>query len=168
MIALRQRCRKNAGHTLVELLVVTTLMGLLTMLVAQVWKPLSKGTRDLRARASISTELRLATEFLRRDLGGAALVQSDESKTGVLQIEREYAVANLLRPLAPGQVDPGIRYLLNDDRLVRRDQLTGEEFVVSSGLTEFLVEATAAGDTEIILQAGAKPNQHQLTLVWIR
>jgi prepilin-type N-terminal cleavage/methylation domain-containing protein len=168
MIVHRRRDRSQAGHTLIELLVVTTLMGLLTMLVAQVWKPLSKSTRDLRERASVSTELRLATEFLRRDLGGAGKVGAEDLKPDVLQIEREYEVANVLQPLAPGQADPGVQYQLKQDRLVRLDQLTGQEFVVGQGLTEFLVEANADGDTQIVLSAGRAPHQRKLTLVWVR
>ncbi|MBC8405386.1 MAG: prepilin-type N-terminal cleavage/methylation domain-containing protein [Planctomycetes bacterium] len=67
-----QNRKTEHGHTLVELMVVTTLMTMLTFMIAQVWRPIAVSTTTLRERAVASTEVGLAADFCARILAAQA------------------------------------------------------------------------------------------------
>jgi type II secretory pathway component PulJ len=156
--------RRQRGHTLIELMVVTTLMTLLTFMVAQVWRPLTHSTATLRDRAIASTEISLAAEFLRKDFGGAVYAESLSEQT--LNIRREFEVANRLKSLASGDLDPGVEYRFADSGLMRRDFHLNEEVQVAHGITSFVVRRTPNGDLNIELISDAGRDEHKMTLVW--
>ncbi len=159
-----QNRKTEYGHTLVELMVVTTLMTMLTFMIAQVWRPIAVSTTTLRERAVASTEVGLAAEFLRKDFGGASTAK-DVTETRLL-IKREFEVADRMKSMATGDEDPGVEYYLEDAGLMRRDLLLNQEVQVAHGLTTFEVGRAPDGDLKIQLGSGEGKNAHQLTLIW--
>lgn len=155
---------RRSGHTLIELMIVTTLMTLLTFLVAQVWRPLTSSTAMLRDRAIASTEISLAAEFLRKDFGGALSAQDISEQT--LMIQREFDVADRLKSMASGDVDPGVEYRFHDGGLMRRDFHLNEEVQVAHGITTFAVKRKPNGDLTIELGSDAGKEEHKMTLIW--
>ncbi len=153
----------RAGHTLVEMIVVTTLLALVTMLAAKAWAPLGKGTFGMRDRVVASTELRVAMEFLRRDLGAAKKVVW--TSDGTLLIERETAAATLAG-YPPPRKDPGIHYRLKDDLLLRRETISVGEIVVARSLSDFDLSRHKKGGLLIRLAAGKGEDAKDLSLVY--
>lgn len=152
------------GHTLVELMVVTVLMTMLTFMVAQVWRPIAASTSSLRDRAVASTEVGLAVEFLRKDFGGASTAK-DITETRLF-IKREFEVADRMKSLATGDEDPGVEYHLEEGGLMRHDFLLNEKVQIAHDLTTFEVRRAPSGDLNIKLGSGEGKNAHQLTLIW--
>jgi type II secretory pathway pseudopilin PulG len=157
--------RANAGHTLVELVVVTTLMALLTALIAQAWKPIGHSTANLREEAVGLTELRLSLAYLRGDLGAAKRLS--EPVRDVLHIEREpYALSRY--GMGEPSADLGVNYSYSEGTLLREDRYTGESFAVARGLSGFTVETQANGGARIVLSVKAGAEEKKLEVVWTR
>lgn len=163
---LKRPVRTDSGHTLIELLVVTTLMALVTALIAQVWRPLSQSTYQMRAQAVGLAEQRLAMEFLRQDLGIATRAQAESSSK--LLIQREGPALNRTKQLRSGESDPGVRYSFVDGILIRDDVHTGESFAVAYELDNFLTETDSLGRTHIRLLSQTEVAPHSLELIWSR
>jgi len=155
----------TAGHTLVELVVVTTLMALLTVLIAQAWKPIGHATANLREEAVGLTELRLGLAYLREDLGAAKRLS--ETDRDVLHIEREpHALSRY--GLGEPRTDLGVNYSYAEGTLLREDRYTGESFAVARGLSGFKVEPRANGGARIVLSTKAGTEEKSLEVVWTR
>lgn len=164
-IAARAPHAQQAGHTLVELVVVTTLMALLTVLIAQAWRPLGHSTANLREEAIGLTELRLGLAYLRQDLGAAKRL--NETDRDVLLVEREpHTLARY--GLGEPRTDLGVRYELQEDTLIREDRYTGEKFAVARGLSGFRVQPQGNGGARIVLSAKAGSEEKSLEVVWAR
>lgn len=160
--------RRNlrSGHTLVEMTVVVTLLSAVMSLVVRAQRPYSEMVMELQDRATTSSELHLAVDFLATDLGAAADMVREGDST--LRIVREGLFAQR-RGVADGAIDPGVRYSFRDGRIVRTDLVDQEEFVVASGLTGFEVSRPRGNETRITTRDGiADADQHSVTLVWRR
>jgi len=129
-------------------------------------RPYSEMVMELQDRATTSSELHLAVDFLATDLGAAAdLVREGDS---TFRIVREGLFAQR-HGVAVGAIDPGVRYSFRDGRIVRTDLVDLEEFVVATGLTGFEVSRPRGGRTRITTRDGiADADQHSVTLVWRR
>lgn len=160
----RPKQSRRSGHTLIELMVVTTLMTLLTFLVAQIWRPLTFNTSKLRDRAVASTEIALAADFLRKDFGGA--LSAKEISEQALSITREFDVADRLKSMASGDVDPGIEYRFADGGLMRRDLHLKEEVQVAHGISDFVVRRRPNGELHIEMTGESGNDQCTMTLIW--
>lgn len=157
--------RASSGHTLVELVVVTVLMALLTVLIAQAWRPIGQSTAALRAEAAGMTELRLALAFLRQDFG--ATEHASAVPGGGLELRRELAA---LERFGRGTLarDPGVLYRLEDDQLLRIDRLNNERFSVAREIRGLRVENMPGGGVRVQLQAGRDPEVREIEVVWTR
>lgn len=160
-----QRKANESGHTLVELVVVTTIMALLTVLITQAWRPIAHHTANLRAEATGLTELRVGLAFLRQDLGAARRV-SVVNRTG-LHIEREVDVLSLVGLGRPTK-DQGVDYALDGEVLMREDHYTGERFAVARGISGFDVESQAHGGARMLLQTKAGKQIKSIEVLWSR
>lgn len=157
--------RKQSGHTLVELLVVTTLMSLLTTLIAQAWRPIGKSTAELRATAVGLSEMRLALDFLRQDLGCAQRVMRAEGAE--VRIEREgTALARFGRGVP--ERDPGVTYALRAGQLLRTDLYTNETFAVARDIRHFQFKALSNGAASLELKVQDGDGERSLELIWSR
>jgi len=157
---------RESGHTLIELLVVTTLMSLVTSLIAQVWRPLSHSTYEMRAQTVGLAEQRLALEFLRQDLGIAKQVLIETPQQ--LLIHREAESLRRIKQLRSDESDPGVRYRFSAGVLMREDLHTGEQFAVTYELHGFEAKQDTLGRTHIELVSSISPEPQSLELVWSR
>jgi len=153
----------RAGHTLLELTIVVTMLSLLATMVARAQQPFSEMILELQDRSKTISELHLAVDYLARDFGGAA--QVDRQSETALLVRRENAVARKFGVLANG-VDRGIRYSYKDGTLTRVDLHTGTSFVVASGMTGFDVGRLRNQEMHIKIADGVEPERHEVTLVW--
>lgn len=154
----------RSGHTLVEMTVVVTLLAAVMSMVARAQRPFSEMILELQDRATTSSELHLAADYLATDCGGAERVE--RIKSDRIRIVREAARAKAAGWSGGGE-DPGILYRLVDGQLVREDKISGEEFVVATGLTGFQVAPQRRGELRLQLADGiAENDRHEVTLVW--
>lgn len=154
---------RQSGHTLVEMVVVGMLVAVLGISASRAWQPVGHSIDGLRDRAVAASELRLAVEYLRQDLGGAEKV-AQHGRDGI-QIRREAASA-FLAGVPQGSPDPGIRYRLDGDKLIREDLATKETFIVARALTGMKVRHHAGAEVRITLSAGPDSDRRDLTLAW--
>ncbi len=161
----RQARSARAGHTLVELVVVVTLLSIGGMLAVRGTIPFYGALDAMKSRADSAQELLLAREFLRADLSAA--VSAAPTKSGSLRIVREGAAARRLG-LAVGAADPGVTYWLANGQLLRADALLGESLVIADGMAGFTVTQPAAGETRIQVQGGRGKDVHSVTLVHVQ
>jgi type II secretory pathway component PulJ len=161
---MRARCSSaRSGHTLVELVVVVTLLSIGGTLAVRGTIPFYGALDAMKSRADSAQELMLAREFLRADLSAA--VSAVATKSGSLLIVRENAAARR-SGLQAGEIDPGVSYLLQGDKLLRVDALLGESIVVADGMAGFTVTQVSASETRIQVQDGRGQDRHSITLVW--
>lgn len=152
-----------AGYTLVDVLVTTIIVGVFATVVTGASRFVSVATASLRDRARNTMELRMAAEYLRQDLGGAAILTTMED--GRFKIVREEAVARLLGAWTNG-ADPGLVYELRDGRLVRTDLGSGAETVAAVAMTGCSATDTATDEVTISVTAGTGSEARTVTFVW--
>lgn len=119
---MKRTTKARSGHTLVEMTVVVTLLAAVMSMVARAQRPFSEMILELQDRATTSSELHLAADYLATDLGGAERVE--RIKADRIRIIREAARAKT-QGLDDGREDPGILYRLVDGQLVREDKIDG-------------------------------------------
>lgn len=152
----------RSGHTLVEMVVVGTILALVATFSARAWGPIGGSIVGLRDRAVGAAELRVAVAWLLSDLGAADRVEKHDD---VLRIRREAAAVRTLVG-AGGDEDRGLEYSVRDGLLRRKDRLTGEEFVVARAVREFQLRPSGAHDLRISLTAGQEEDLRTITLLW--
>jgi type II secretory pathway component PulJ len=146
------------GFSLVEFVVASGLLVLLSALLAQTWSGLVRPTTDLAIRGRLCQEARLATAALARDLGGS--LANPEGRSGPRTL---YPFVGRLQPgnsqlwlcfdggsppngLADwGAPDTVIIYALQGDQLVRTDQTAGTTVTVARYLSGFSVQDPGSG-----------------------
>ncbi|MBC8328562.1 MAG: type II secretion system protein [Planctomycetes bacterium] len=164
-MSLHRPRRRRSGHTLVEMVIVGMIVALVATFATRAWNPIGDSIVGLRERATASSELRLAVEYLREDFGGAAEVAEETGEK--LLIRREAAVA-FVAGVPSGTADPGIRYWLDEDRLVRRDLWSRDEFVVARKVGSFQITRFHGIEYRVALTAGADSDQRTITLAWVQ
>jgi prepilin-type N-terminal cleavage/methylation domain-containing protein len=159
--------RRGRGFTLVEVLVAAVLVGVFATISAGAARFVGTSTAAMRERARATTELRMATEYLRQDLGAAESVEIAEGDA--LRITRRPACARLagsLVHLPSGDADAGVRYALRDARLVRTEIASGTEVVVAMAMTAFTLSERSDDEIGVYVAAGHGPERRAVTLVW--
>lgn len=159
----RPQTSTRSGHTLIELVVVVTLLSIGGTLAVRGMIPFYGALEAMKSRAESAQELMLAREFLRADLSAA--VSAVATKGGALQIVRESAAVQR-DGLKAGKNDPGVTYQVQNGKLVRADELLGESLVVANGIAGFTVTQVSASETRIQVQDGKGKDKHSITLVW--
>ncbi|MCE9635997.1 MAG: hypothetical protein K8T90_09845 [Planctomycetes bacterium] len=156
----RTRC---SGHTLADVLVASVLVGIFATISGGAARFMGVATSSLRDRARATGELRMATEYLRQDLGAAASLARTED--GALHIVREEAYARLFGGWTDG-ADAGVTYERRGQRLFRIDVASDTEVVAALDLHEFTVEERALDETAVLITAGTGSEARSLTLLW--
>lgn len=159
----RLRQRSAAGHTLLEMTIVVTIMSVLVSMVARAQRPFSEMILELQDRSITASELHLAVDYLSKDMGAAEKV--DRRSEDSLLIRREASAVRRLGVVAP-TVDRGIQYTYKDGYLLRKDLETGGSFVVATGMTGFDVGRLRNKEMRITLADGVGEEQHEVSLVW--
>ena len=149
------RLRRQAGFTLIEVMVVTAMMAFLSMLIAGIWAGLVRSTADTINQAKLVSAAQFALESFRRDLAGSlpedqngtrlqgmvvgSLVTSDDRLLLCFDGEPMNEIADWAAP------DTVIVYEVQAGQLMRTDQQSGTAFVVADNVSDFSVTQLASG-----------------------
>ena len=154
---------KAKGFTFVELLLVSILMTGVTVLIAQTWRYLAVDILDLRARARLSQELRIAAESISQDMG-AVVAATPVGGDSVLLCQDSGPTPNGLADWA----DPDIvvQYYLSGGKLIRANQSAGTEIVIAGDVSSFTVENLAGSLVRMILEVQRRGVTRQVTFLW--
>ncbi len=151
------------GHTLIELMVVATLLGVLGIVFGLAGRYMSGETVRRRLRARVASELRMAVEFLREDLARAAKVGPRDG--GGLLIYREAPVDGLENPKS-WVADEPLEYVNKGGRLYRLDPGSLQALVVARHVSTFKAEMPDGLQTRLHIGVGEDQQERSVTLIW--
>lgn len=157
--------RGEAGLTLLETVVSTTILLLFAAAAGLTWTHLERGSRLVSERAMVQEEAALALQRLveGRTLPGLRAARQVEVKAGGSDLEF------LVRTEGGSQ---SVRYRWEGGRLLCREGPSAEEKVVLAGVSDFTVEAAAlpgAGTVYYLrLSLASQPGVLYQTAVWPR
>ncbi len=153
----------RSGHTLVELMVVSTILALVATLATKAWKPLGQLMIGQRVRVVADAELRMAVSWIRQDVGAARKLKPREG--GGLRIEVDPAAIPLDRRGTAGGT-PVIEYRLDHDLLLRRDRMHAGEIVVARECSLFEVRRQPDFGTSLRISCGSGEDALSVELIW--
>ena len=149
------RFRRQTGFTLIEVMVVTSMMAFLSMLIAGIWTGLVRSATDIISQTQVVSAAQFALESFRRDLTGNLPENPNGTKFEGKMVGSLVTVdARLLLcydgdPLneiadwaAPDRV---MVYEVQGGQLIRTDQQSGVAFVVANNVSDFTVTQLASG-----------------------
>lgn len=157
--------RKRRGFTLLELLIAAGLSVGMVLITAQFWRYYSRQLEDLKARAHVAQELRIALGAIRRDMGpavGATPVGADQV---LLCIDGGPDPDGTAEWGAP---DTLVTYSLVNGKLVRTDQASGVEIVLVDHVSGFTVEDITASLLQMTVAIEKGGISRQMVLRWSR
>jgi type II secretory pathway pseudopilin PulG len=136
--------RTRSAYTLIEVLLVSSLMTMLAIIVAGVWSGMGGPIIDAISRARVAQEANMAAAALARDFGGN--LDLNEGSGGALSDGKLIGVAHpggtILRLCFDGGASPNgtpewtdpdtvISYQVDNGNLIRWNELSGATFVVA-------------------------------------
>ena len=161
----RRRTGRAAGFTLAELLLVSVLMMGVSVVTAQTWRYLAVDIIDLRTRARLSQELRIAVESVSQDMG---------SVVGATPVDGNSILLCQDSGTTPdGQADWGspdivVQYYVADRKLIRKDQSTATEIVIAGDVSSFTVENLTGTVVRMIIEVQRGDVTRKATFIWSR
>ena len=144
------------GFTLVELLVVSTLMLLLAMLTASMWTYFSAQATELGDRTRAAAELRMALSAVSDDMG--SVVWASPMGTSLV----------LCRLGPPGQEPLIVQYSVENGLLVRTEQVSGLAVPLAGHVGSISAENVTDSLMRVVLTVSCGKTQRQSTLYWSR
>ena len=148
---------RHSGFTLLELLVVAMLMVGLAMITARMWKYFRFQNANLTQRCTASSELSLAVESLRQDMGNVLWATPAEGDQ-----------LFICTPAANDQGQAVIQYYVADRLLMRYDQSTGASVPVAAGIHSFVAENATDTVLRLVIAVDCGADQRQATFMWSR
>ena len=160
----------RTGHngrafTLVELLVTSVLMTVLTLMTAQVWRYFSTEMTDLAGRARVAQELRFVMESICDDMGatvGAIVVEPDRVRLCKDAGLEPNGAADW------GPPDIMVEYYLVGTQLVRDNTSSGSQIVMADSVSQFAVQDDAGTVVQMYVEITRGDVSRQVTLMWSR
>jgi len=149
--------RQPAGFTLLELLVVSMLAMLTTMLVSQSWRSFHHQNANIVDRSRAAQELRFALDGLCMDMG--CVLSATPAEESRLVIQQNFG---------GGGEQPLIEYLLRNAQLVRRDVHADTSVVIADRVTVFRVENVTESAMKIVVTIECGSIARTATLFWSR
>ncbi|MCE5277736.1 MAG: type II secretion system protein [Planctomycetaceae bacterium] len=145
--------RASGGFTLLELMVVATLMTMVTAISAQFWRYFSVQLTDAADRTTAAQELQFAIESLRQDLGMVRHVTTP----GQTRM-RIYT--------GPAGDEDEIEYSLEAGRLIRTDVAAAASVPMAGGVSQFLVQHLTESSVRITLVVTRGGVTRRATMIW--
>ena len=149
--------RRPAGFTLLELLVVSMVAMLTTMLVSQSWRSFHHQNANIVDRSRAAQELRFALDGLCQDMG--CVLSATPAEESRLVIQQNFG---------GGGEQPLIEYLLRNAQLVRRDVNADTSVVIADRVTVFRVENVTESAMKIVVTIECGSVARTSTLFWSR
>lgn len=163
--------KRRTGFTLMELIVASFLISLLSMLSIMAWKTFGVPAVRVEQRTRIALSANLAAESLARDLSGCLLREEARSETDLNQIERPYRFDSRLAadtahpyplrlhfksgddPPKEKTVSYWVDSSSSTDMLMRRDEQSGAPpVVVTAHVTALQVPLILEGETSFTIE----------------
>lgn len=154
--ASRRTARCAGGFTLLELLVVSVLMLILSLISAQMWRYFSAQSSNLTQRSGAAQELRFALNSISQDMGGVRWALPSGLNTLMLSTR------------GPTGADITVIYSVSDSKLTRLDQSTGISIPIADRVTGFAVENISDTVLRISITIGSGDLARHSTLLWSR
>lgn len=162
--------KRRTGFTLMELIVASFLISLLSMLSIMAWKTFGVPAVRVEQRTRIALSANLAAESLARDLSGCLLLKEARSETDLNQIERPYRFDSRLAADTDHPYPLRLHFKSGDDppkektvsywvdsssstgMLMRRDEQSGDPpVVVAAHVTALQVPPILEGETSFTI-----------------
>lgn len=157
------REHQERGHTLLELTVAATLVGVVGIVFGLAGRYTSGETMRLRQRARASGELHAVVEHFRQDLARSIGIKYDGA--GRLYILPERPITSLESSKAwPDSAM--VEYALDGERLVRTQHPDDVSTVVALGIKAFELNQGDSYELRIHIAAGEGTLRREVTLVW--
>jgi len=147
---------------MLELLVVGLIMSVLSVLVMQFARPMVHTVLTLRDRAYSTNELRMLTQSMLQDVGGAEKVKALAS---VFHIEREDQVLVALG-LWSGSKDKGVDYSLTGTDVHRVDREANTDTIVAQRIVAFDVQRQQGLGVTATITTGTDTSERTVELAW--
>lgn len=158
----RQQRRYRRGMSLLEVTIGSLMAGTVVMMAAGVTMDLTRHMASHIVETQVRGEARLAIESLRRDFSGSLPDQRTGERGQWRLVGRMVPSVDELRLCFDAQQDASadwiapdrvITYILDDQRLIRIDALTGNEYTVARYVddVQFVI---AGGEIQITIEFG--------------
>jgi prepilin-type N-terminal cleavage/methylation domain-containing protein len=161
--------RRRKGFTLIEVIIVSGLMGFLAMLLAATWAGIGSPTATLIRRAQCIQEIDIATTSLARDLGGNLPGNLGGKKQA--RFSGWDAGDGTRLTVSYNGVDT-IRYYVQNNQLIREVVSTGNKFIAANNVAGFVVAKLSQESPELMqiditfqYQIGVKNLTRKCTLI---
>jgi type II secretory pathway pseudopilin PulG len=155
----KQVRRGRGGFTLLELLVVGMLGTLVLAVIANVWRWYGYAATQQQIAVSLAQELKIASEAIAQDYGGALASRTLDGST--LQLDLDGGAKNGAADWE--SPDTVIEYSTAAGKLLRRDLMAETEAPIASHIET--IEASAVnGHLEVKLTAKLRKTEEVLTL----
>ncbi len=148
---------QQRGLTLVELMMASILLAIMTVAIGAGSHLLGGASIQLRDRAHSAAQLRLAVEHLCEDLGAADKLKVNSRKKLTITLEDDAAdLAGYDR----------VVYKLDGNRLVRTVKPKGDPVTVSRDLLAFEIDSPFGEEVYVRLATGRLEENHSVRLTW--
>lgn len=156
----RTHRRRRQGFTLLEMIIVSGLMGFLAVLISATWSAFIRPTADISQRCRIAQEANLAVVSLTRDLSGSLADNQTGTKATFQVVGRMQPDNSQLRLCFDGGATPNgtadwsapdtvITYYVDSNQLIRWDETAGTTFTVAKDVNSLSVEDLGGGDVQL-------------------
>jgi len=158
-----KRCRRIAGFTILELMVVSILMTIVVLITAQFWRWFSPNVSFMISRGHILREARVAMENLAADFG-SAVGASAVGENGLLICKDSGDYPNGIADwTAP---DVMVDYSIVNNSLQRNDLSTGSVFTIADCISDLTVEQVSPTLLRITLEFAQAGADRELVFLW--
>ncbi len=148
--------RPSRAFTLLELLVVATLMILVSMMTAQMWRHFSAQAANLDQRAGAAQELRFALEGIRQDMGPVVWATPVSGDRLLICME------------TPDGTERTVEYSVTNGHLLRYDQTSGTSTLVADHVSAFTAENLTDTVLQLVVTITRGNTSRQATILWSR
>jgi prepilin-type N-terminal cleavage/methylation domain-containing protein len=149
---------RRAGFTLLELLVVAMLGAIVITFISNVWRWYGRSIHNMQVTAHLERELRLAADAIAQDFGSSIAARTTDGAD--VQFDYDSDANAAAQWDAPDTV---VEYVVQANKLVRRNLATGDELALAANITDVTSELVA-GHLNIKLTAAYRDEQEDITL----
>ena len=156
----RVHARPKHGFTLLEMTIVSALMGFLAVLISTTWSAFIRPAADVAQRCRIAQEANLAVASLTRDLAGSLADNQTGTKATFQVVGRQQPDNSQLRLCFDGGPTPNgtadwsapdtvVSYYVDSNQLIRWDETANTTFTVAKDVESLYVEDLGDGEVQI-------------------